>query len=133
MLLMRISVDDDVINVYENVLDACQHVFHEALERGRATQEAHGRSYPFKLTSSFDSEGGETAIGGLNGHLPESRGEVDGAEDGGSGAADVGDAFRDVLHGVFVHLCLGIEGPEVLHDSEALPCFLRDTKNRGVV
>ena len=69
----------------------------------------------------------------VDGHLPETRGEVDHGKNVGVGSVDVADAFIDFLHGVFVRVGLLVETPEVLNDSEASPPFLWDTEDGGVV
>ena len=69
----------------------------------------------------------------VDGHLPESGGEVDRGKDVGVGSADVADAFVDFFHGVFVRVGFLVETPEVLNDSKASPPFLWDTEDGGVV
>ena len=53
----------------------------------------------------------------VDGHLPESGGEVDRRKDVGVGSADVADALVDFFHGVFVCVGLFVETSEVLHNS----------------
>ena len=57
----------------------------------------------------------------VDGHLPESGGEVDRCKDVGVGSADVADAFVDFFHGIFVRVGLFVETSEVLHNSKATP------------
>ena len=69
----------------------------------------------------------------IDGHLPESRGEIDGGEDVGVGSTDVADAFVDLFHGVFVGVGLFVETSEVLNDAQASSPFLWNTEDGGVV
>ena len=69
----------------------------------------------------------------VDGHLPESRGEVDRCKNVGVGSADVADTFVDLLHGVFVGVGLFVETSEVLNDPEASPPLLWNTEDGGVV
>jgi len=65
----------------------------------------------------------------VNGHLPESRGQVDGCENGAVGSSDVGDAFRNFLHGVLVCLGFEVQTPEVLHNPESLAVLFWHTED----
>ena len=82
---------------------------------------------------ALDRESREVAILIVDGHLPESRSEVDGGENVGVGPADVADAFVDLFHGVFVRVGLFIETSEVLNDAQASSPFLWNTEDGGVV
>ena len=59
-------------------------------------------------------------VGFVNGHLPETRGQVDGREDRGVSSSNVADALVDFFHCVLVSVGLGVEPPKVLNDPEAL-------------
>ena len=65
----------------------------------------------------------------MQGHLPESGSEVDGGKDAVAGSSYVPNAFRDILHGVSVNVCLTIESPKILDDAQSLPRFLRDAED----
>ena len=69
----------------------------------------------------------------VDGHLPESGGEVDRCKDVGVGSADVADALVDFFHGVFVRVGLFVETSEVLNDAQASSSFLWNTEDGGVV
>jgi hypothetical protein len=90
-------------------------------------------SNPLKLPFVFDCEGSEVAVPFVDGHLPESEGEVYSGEDGATGPSYVGDAFGDLFHGVLVHLGFGIEAPEILHNSQSLSVLLGYTENGRVI
>ena len=86
--------------------------------------KSHGGGDPLELASIFDSESCQVAVLFVNGHLPETRGQVDCGEDAASGPSNVSDAFRDFLHGVFVRLGFQVEPPEILDDPQSLTIFL---------
>ena len=64
----------------------------------------------------------------VDGHLPESGGEVDRGKDVGVGSANVADALVDFFHGVFVRVGLFVETSEVLNDPKASPPFFGTQK-----
>jgi hypothetical protein len=55
--------------------------------------------------------------------LPETGGEVDLGEDGAPGPVDVTYALANIFHRVFVHVGVGIQSPEVLHEPYATISF----------
>ena len=77
---------------------------------------------------ALNCKGSEVAILIIDGHLPESRSEIDGGEDVGVGLTDVADAFVDLFHGVLVGVGLFVETSEVLRDAQASPPFLGTQK-----
>ena len=78
-------------------------------------------------------KGGEMTVFFVNWHLPETRGEVDGGEDGQVGSANVTHALIHFVHGVFVRVSLHVEALEVLDNSEATTTFLWNTEDGGIV
>ena len=78
---------------------------------------------PFELSEALHGEACQVAVPLINGHLPETRREVDGCKDGGVCWSDVSDAFVDFFNGIFVGVSLGTESPKVLKCSESLAGF----------
>jgi len=67
-------VNQQVINVDNDVGDAIDHLFHETLEAGWASQQAHGASHPLELTLTWNGESGVGSGSGMQVHLPEASG-----------------------------------------------------------
>ena len=63
--------------------------------------------------------------------MPETSREVDRGEQSAAGATDVANALTDVLHGILVHVGLGVQSSEVLDQSNA-PILLGNSKDGAV-
>ena len=75
------GVEQQIVDVDDDVVEASDHGLHEALKRGRRAQETHRGGDPFELSLARHREGGVRPGLGLEKKLPEASGEIDGCED----------------------------------------------------
>ena len=85
-----------------------------------------------KLSHAGHGKGGLGATLGLQQHLPEPGGEVQRREYVAPRSSNLPDASFYVPHGVLVHMCLLVEGSEVLNQSNA-SILLQDSKYWAIV
>jgi len=62
-------------------------------------------------------------------HLPDTRSQAQGHENGGVGSSYVAEALGDLLHRVFVNMGVLVELPEILHNAKSLALFLWYAEN----
>ena len=126
------GVEQQVVDVDDDVLEAADDGLHQPLEAGRRTEEPHGGRDPLELAHAGHGEGRVRPRPGLQQKLPEASCQVDGREDRASGPSDFPNALADILHGVLVQVRLGVEGPEVLDQADA-PVLLGHGEDGAVV
>ena len=69
---MGARVDDEVIDVDNDVIDAVDDGLHQALKACWTSEETHGGGDPFELSHARQGEGGVLSGFGVQQHLPES-------------------------------------------------------------
>ncbi len=91
-------MNEQVINVHNYIGVSVDDSFHQALEAGRAAQQAHGAGDPLELAHTRHSEGCVWAGPGVPNHLPKPSSEVNCTEDSTARATDFANALTDLLH-----------------------------------
>ena len=74
------GVNDEVVDVDDDIVDAVDHGLDQSLKTGRTSEQTHRRGDPFKLAHARQCEGCVLAGLGVQQHLPEPGREVESGE-----------------------------------------------------
>ena len=124
-------MQQQVINIHDYIGQTLDDSLHQPLKTAGRTQQTHRGGDPLELALARYGKCGVRSGAWLQQQLPETSREVDRGEQSAAGATNVANALTDVLHGILVHVGLGIQSSEVLDQSDA-PVLLGNSKDGAV-